>query len=48
MSPLKQLEPCRQSPWLDYLKHTLIESGDLPCPVYDSPWGRSGRDFQKE
>jgi hypothetical protein len=29
MGPLKQFEPCRQSPWLDYLKHTPIESGGL-------------------
>ena len=29
MSPLKQLEACGQSVWLDYLKHSLIESGEL-------------------
>jgi hypothetical protein len=25
MNPLKQLEACGQSPWLDYLKRSLIE-----------------------
>jgi transaldolase/glucose-6-phosphate isomerase len=29
MNPLKQLEACGQSPWLDYLKRSLIEKGDL-------------------
>jgi transaldolase/glucose-6-phosphate isomerase len=29
MNPLKQLEACGQSPWLDYLKRSLIESGEL-------------------
>ena len=29
MSPLKQLEACGQSPWLDYLKRSLIEKGEL-------------------
>ena len=29
MNPLKQLEACGQSPWLDYLKHSLIEKGEL-------------------
>lgn len=29
MSVLKQLEDCGQSPWLDYLKRSLIESGEL-------------------
>ncbi len=29
MNPLKQLEVCGQSPWLDYMKHSLIESGEL-------------------
>jgi transaldolase/glucose-6-phosphate isomerase len=29
MDPLKQLEAFGQSPWLDYLKHSLIESGEL-------------------
>src|SRR6185312_7467804 len=29
MNPLKQLETCGQSVWLDYLKHSLIESGEL-------------------
>jgi transaldolase/glucose-6-phosphate isomerase len=29
MNPLKQLEVDGQSPWLDYLKHSLIESGEL-------------------
>ena len=27
MNPLKQLEACGQSPWLDYLKRSLIETG---------------------
>ena len=29
MNPLQQLEACGQSPWLDYLKRSLIESGEL-------------------
>jgi transaldolase / glucose-6-phosphate isomerase len=29
MNPLKQLEACGQSPWLDYLKRSLIEKGAL-------------------
>jgi transaldolase/glucose-6-phosphate isomerase len=29
MNPLKQLEACGQSPWLDALKRSLIETGEL-------------------
>ena len=29
MNKLKQLETCGQSPWLDYLKRSLIEKGEL-------------------
>ena len=29
MNPLKQLEACGQSPWLDYLKRSLIVKGEL-------------------
>jgi len=29
MNPLKQLQVCGQSPWLDYLKRNLIEKGEL-------------------
>ena len=29
MNPLKQLEACGQSPWLDYLRRSLIEKGEL-------------------
>ncbi len=29
MNPLKQLATCGQSPWLDYLKRSFIEGGDL-------------------
>jgi transaldolase/glucose-6-phosphate isomerase len=29
MNPMKQLEACGQSPWLDYLKRSLIEKGEL-------------------
>jgi len=29
MNRLKELEACGQSPWLDYLKRSLIESGEL-------------------
>ena len=29
MNPLKQLEACGQSPWLDYLKRSLIAKGEL-------------------
>ncbi len=32
-NPLKQLEGCGQSPWLDYLIHSLIESGDLKTMI---------------
>ena len=29
MNPLKQLEACGQSVWLDYLKRSLIDTGEL-------------------
>jgi transaldolase / glucose-6-phosphate isomerase len=29
MNPLRQLEACGQAPWLDYLKRSLIEKGEL-------------------
>jgi transaldolase/glucose-6-phosphate isomerase len=29
MNPLKQLEACGQAPWLDYLKRSLMEKGEL-------------------
>jgi transaldolase / glucose-6-phosphate isomerase len=29
MNSLKQLQQCGQSPWLDYLKRSLVESGEL-------------------
>jgi hypothetical protein len=29
MNKLKQLDACGQSPWLDYLKRSLVESGEL-------------------
>jgi transaldolase/glucose-6-phosphate isomerase len=29
MNPLKRLENCGQSPWLDYLKRSFIEKGEL-------------------
>ena len=29
MNKLKQLEACGQSPWLDYLKRSLIDKGEL-------------------
>ncbi len=29
MNPLKQLDVCGQSPWLDFLKRSLIQSGEL-------------------
>jgi transaldolase/glucose-6-phosphate isomerase len=29
MNPLKQLATCGQSPWLDYLKRSLIQNGEL-------------------
>ena len=29
MNPLRQLETCGQSLWLDYLKRSLIEKGGL-------------------
>lgn len=33
MNPLKQLETCGQSPWLDYLKRSLIETGQLKTMI---------------
>ncbi len=33
MNPLKQLEACGQSPWLDYLMHSLIQSGELKTMI---------------
>ena len=33
MNPLKQLEVCGQSPWLDYLKRSLIEKGELRAMI---------------
>ncbi len=33
MNPLKQLEACGQSPWLDYLIHSLIQSGELKTMI---------------
>ncbi len=33
MNPLKQLEDCGQSPWLDYLKRSLIETGQLKTMI---------------
>jgi transaldolase/glucose-6-phosphate isomerase len=29
MNPLKQLEACGQAPWLDFLKRSLVQSGEL-------------------
>ena len=29
MNPLRQLEQCGQSPWLDSLRRSLIETGEL-------------------
>ena len=28
-NPLRQLQGCGQSPWLDYLKRSLVERGEL-------------------
>jgi transaldolase/glucose-6-phosphate isomerase len=33
VNPLKQLEGCGQSPWLDYLIHSLVQSGDLKAMI---------------
>jgi transaldolase/glucose-6-phosphate isomerase len=33
MNPLKQLEACGQAPWLDYLKKSLIKSGELATMI---------------
>lgn len=33
MNPLKQLEACGQAPWLDYLKRSLLESGELKTMI---------------
>jgi len=29
MNPMKALEACGQAPWLDFLKHSLVQSGEL-------------------
>lgn len=40
MDPLRQLETCGQSLWLDYLKRSLIEKGELRVLVErDGEWG---------
>jgi transaldolase/glucose-6-phosphate isomerase len=40
MNPLRQLETCGQSLWLDYLKRSLIEKGELRVLVErDGEWG---------
>jgi transaldolase/glucose-6-phosphate isomerase len=33
MNPLKQLEACGQAPWLDYLKRSLVTSGELATMI---------------
>jgi len=33
LNPLKQLEACDQSPWLDYLKRSLIQTGGLKALI---------------
>ncbi len=33
MNPLKQLEACGQAPWLDYLKRSLLTSGELQTMI---------------
>jgi transaldolase / glucose-6-phosphate isomerase len=33
MNPLKQLESCGQAPWLDYLKRSLLTSGELQTMI---------------
>ena len=33
MNPLRQLEACGQAPWLDYLKRSLIETGQLKTMI---------------
>jgi transaldolase/glucose-6-phosphate isomerase len=33
VNPLKQLEACGQAPWLDYLKRSLIEKGELKAMI---------------
>jgi hypothetical protein len=39
MNPLRQLETCGQSLWLDYLKRSLIEKGELRVLVErDGEW----------
>ena len=32
-NPLKQLNACGQSPWLDYLKRSLVETGELKTMI---------------
>ena len=44
MNPLKQLEACGQSPWLDYLKRSLIETGRAAHS--DRARRTEGRDFK--
>ena len=46
MNPLKQLQAYGQSPWLDYLKRSLIESGELRTMIErDGVMGVTSRSF---
>ena len=44
MNPLQQLEACGQAPWLDYLKRSFVEKGELKALVDRD--GLKGGDFQ--
>ncbi len=33
MNPLKQLEACGQAPWLDYLKRSFVQKGELKAMI---------------
>jgi len=37
MSSLKKIEACRQSPWLDFLEHRLLETGQLRTLMRSKP-----------
>ena len=37
MNKLNQLDACGQSPWLDYLKRSLIEKGELRTLIERAP-----------
>ena len=39
MNPLQELAKYGQAPWLDYIRRSLITSGELKRHVEDNAWG---------